>query len=66
MWVDETGKALIASMWPLGSLLCAIAEPTGLAAFNVGGITTHRLFIEHEGKPAGYWTWLLPKASQKL
>ena len=38
-----------------------------MAAFNVGGITIHRLFqlpIEHEGKAAVYWT--LPKASQKV
>jgi len=30
--------------------------PTGLAAFNVGGITIHRLLqlaVEHEGKTAG-------------
>ena len=45
----------------------AVAAPTGLAAFNVGGITTHRLFqlpVEHEGKTAGYWS--LSKPSQKL
>ncbi len=38
-----------------------------LAAFNVGGVTIHRLFqlpIEHKGKAAGYWS--LPKASQKV
>uniref|UniRef100_A0A1X7TG12 ATP-dependent DNA helicase n=1 Tax=Amphimedon queenslandica TaxID=400682 RepID=A0A1X7TG12_AMPQE len=32
--------------------------PTGIAAFNVGGLTIHRLFqlpIEHEGKTARYW-----------
>ena len=37
---------------------CAVAAPTGLAAYNVGGVTVHRLFqlpIEHEGKTAGYW-----------
>ncbi len=63
----EAVKALIASMWPSNGLTCAIAAPTGLAAFNVGGVTIHRLFqlpIEHEGKPAGYWS--LPKASQKV
>ena len=41
--------------------------PTGLAAFNVGGVTIHRLLqlpTEHEGKMAGYWT--LPKVSQKF
>ena len=25
------------------SLTCAVAAPTGLAAFNVGGVTVHRL-----------------------
>ena len=49
------------------NLTCGIAAPTGLAAFNVGGITMHRLFqlpIEHEGKTAGYWA--LSKESQKV
>ena len=35
------------------SLLCAVTALTGLAAFNVGEITIHRLLqlpIEHEGK----------------
>ena len=44
-----------------------MTSPTGLAAFNVGGVTIHRhlqLPIEHEGKTAGYWT--LPKDSQKV
>ena len=37
------------------------------AAFNVGGVTIHRLFqlpIEHNSKTAGYWS--LPKTSQKV
>ena len=41
-----------------GSTLCAVTAPTGLAAFNVGGVTIHRLLqlpIEHEGRSAGYW-----------
>ena len=40
------------------SLLCAVTAPTGLAAFNVGGVTIHQLLqlpTEHEGKTAGYW-----------
>ena len=44
-----------------------MAAPTGLAAFNVGGLTIHRLFqlpIEHEGQMASYWS--LPKVSQKV
>ena len=63
----EAIKALIADIWPTNDLTCAVAAPTGLAAFNVGGITIHRLFqlpVEHEGKTAGYWS--LPKPSQKL
>ena len=46
--------------------LCAIVARTGIAAFNVGGLTIHRLFqlpIEHEGKTAGYWA--LNKEAQK-
>ena len=38
--------------------VCAVSAPTGLAAFNVGGVTIHRLLqlpIEHEGRAAGYW-----------
>ena len=48
-------------------LECAVAAPTGLAAYNVGGVTVHRLFqlpIEHEGKTAGYWS--LSKVAQKV
>ena len=63
----ETIKALISSMWASDDLTCAITAPTGLAAFNVGGNTIHRVFqlpIEHEGKSATYWS--LPKASQKV
>ena len=63
----ETIKALISSMWASDDLTCAITAPTGLAAFNVGGNTIHRVLqlpIEHEGKSASYWS--LPKASQKV
>ena len=63
----EAIKALITDIWPTDDLTFAVAAPTGLAAFNVGGITTHRLFqlpVEHESKTAGYWS--LPKPSQKL
>ena len=58
---------LIDSLLPTDDISCAIAAPTGLAAFNVGGVTIHRLFqlpIEHEGKQAGYWS--LSKAAQKV
>ena len=49
----ETIKALVDQLWPCKILTCAIAAPTGLAAFNVGGTTIHRLFqlpVEHEDK----------------
>ena len=61
----EVIKAWVNSTWLLDCLTCAIAAPTGLAAFNVGRITIHRLFqlpVEHEGKSATYWS--LPKPSQ--
>ena len=63
----EAIKQLTDSIWQSEDLKCAITAPTGLAAFNVGGVTIHRLFqlpIEHEGKEAGYWA--LPKAAQKV
>ena len=63
----ETVKAFVHDLWPSDDLTYAIAAPTGLAAFNVGGITIHRLFqlpIEHDGKTAEYWA--LPKCSQKV
>ena len=63
----QTIKALVNNIWPSNDLTCAIAAPTGLAAFNVGGVTIHRLFqlpIEHDSKTAGYWS--LPKTSQKV
>ena len=56
---------MVASIWPEHNLTCAITAPTGLAAFNVGGVTV-RLFqlpIENEGRTAGYWS--LSKESQK-
>ena len=61
----ETTKALVNNIWPSNDLTCAIAAPTGLAAFSVGGVTIHRLFqlhIEHDSKTAGYWS--LPKNSE--
>ncbi len=62
LFLIETIKALVTSMWPLDGLTCAIATPTGLAAVNI-----HRLFQlpnKHEGKAAGYWS--LSKASHKV
>ena len=46
---------------------CVVGAPTGLASYNIGGITVHRMFmlpIEHEGRTAGYWR--LPKETQKV
>ena len=56
----KTIRALVSSMWAseTQSTLCAVTAPTGLAAFNVGGVTIHRLLqlpIEHESRGAGYW-----------
>ena len=59
----EAVKSLINDMWLSDDITCIVAAPTGLTAFNVGGVTIHRLFqlpVEHEGSTAGYW--LLPKA----
>ena len=58
----QTIKALVNNIWPSNDVTCAIAAPTGLAAFTI-----HRLFqlpIEHDSKTAGYWS--LPKTSQKV
>ena len=63
----EAVKLLINDLWPSKKLRCAVAAPTGLASFNVGGVTIHRLFqlpIEHDGKTAGYWA--LSKEAQKV
>ena len=63
----EVIKDLVGTIWSRGDLVCAIAAPTGLAAFNVGGITITGLFqlpIEHTVKAATYWS--LPKTSQKV
>ena len=55
----KTICALVTSLCTVtGSRLCAVAAPTGLAGFNVGGVTIHRLLqlpIDHEGRSAGYW-----------
>ena len=66
----QTIKEQVSAIWAtnaLDLLTCAVAAPAGLAAFNVGGVTIHRLFqlpIEHEGQTAGYWS--LPKTTQKI
>uniref|UniRef100_A0A1X7V153 ATP-dependent DNA helicase n=1 Tax=Amphimedon queenslandica TaxID=400682 RepID=A0A1X7V153_AMPQE len=64
----EAIKCLVDDIWhpKSGEIMCAIVAPTGIVAFNVGGITIHRLFqlsIEHEAKTAGYWA--LSKQAKK-
>ena len=56
----KTVRALASELWDgdTGHAACAVTAPTGLAAFNVGEVTIHRLLqlpIEHEGRAAGYW-----------
>ena len=57
----ETIKHQVTKIWENesgGDSKCVVAAPTGLAAYNVGGVTLHRLFqlpIEHQGKTAEYW-----------
>ena len=63
----EAIKLLVQRIWESKDLTVVVAAPTGLAAFNVGGLTIHRLFqlpIEHECQMAGYWS--LPKVLQKV
>ena len=55
----EALKCLVGRVWTDGGMKVVVAAPTGLAAFNVGGLTIHRLFqlsIEHEGETAEYWS----------
>ena len=56
----RTVRALVSRLWDCtaDSTVCAVTAPTGLAAFNVGGVTIHRLLqlpIENEGRAASYW-----------
>ena len=37
----EAVKAFVDDQWPSDDCKCAITAPTGLATFNVGGVTTH-------------------------
>ena len=64
----ETIRAQVKDIWKENNenLTCAIAAPTGLAAFNVGGVTIHRLFqlpIEHESNTM---YWCLGKMARKI
>ena len=66
----ETIRKQVGEIWKgdtSGDTRCAVGAPTGMASYNVGGVTVHRLFslpIEHGGKTAGYWP--LSKPAQKI
>ena len=65
----HTIRAMVNDMWKdkPESVRCALAAPTGLAAFNIDGVTVHRLFqlpIEHDSKTSTYLA--LPKESLKV
>ena len=58
----ETIRSQVNEIWKVnvnnGETACGVAAPTSLAAYNIGGVTVHRLFqlpVEHQGKTAGYW-----------
>ena len=64
-----TIRAMVNELWKdnKDSVRRALAAPTGLAAFNIDGVTVHRLFqlpIEHDSKTSSYWP--LPKESFKM
>ena len=43
----ETVRSLVKEIWKgdtSNDTICSVAAPTGLAAYNVGGVTVHRLF----------------------
>ena len=52
----ETIRQQVSEIWKDDSVVdtkCAVEAPTGLASYNIGGLTVHRMFllpIEHEGK----------------
>ena len=66
----ETIRRQVAEIWKddaSGDTKCAVGTPTGMASYNINGVTVHRLFslpIEHEGKTAGFWP--LSKPAQKI
>ena len=43
----EAIKALVRSLWPSSKQTCAVAAPTGLAAYNVGGVTAQIISTAH-------------------
>ena len=65
----HTIRATVNDLWKDNkeSVRCALAAPTGLAAFNIDGVTVHRLFqlpVEHDSKTSTYWP--LPIESLKV
>ena len=62
----ETIRRQVTEIWK-DETKCAVGAPIGLASYNIGGVTVHRMFmlpIEHEGRTAGYWR--LSKNTQKV
>ena len=66
----ETIRQQVSEIWKDDTVLdtkCAVRAPTGLASYNIRGLTVHHMFllpIEHKGKTAGYWR--LSKDTQKV
>ena len=66
----ETIRCQVSEVWKDHTIVdtkCAVGAPTGLASYNIGGVTVHRMFmlpIEHEGRTAGYWR--ISKETQKV
>ena len=66
----ETIRCQVSEVWKDRTIVdtkCAVGAPTGLASYNIGGVTVHRMFmlpIEHKGRTAGYWR--LSKETQKV
>jgi len=66
----ETIRQQVSEIWKDSTIVdtkCAVGAPTGLASYNIGGVTVHRMFllpIKHEGNTASYWR--LSKDTQKV
>jgi len=43
-YLIETIRSQVKQIWKDDLDICVVAAPTGLAAYNVGGVTVHRLF----------------------
>ena len=66
----ETIRQQVSDIWKddcPGDTKCAVGAPTGLASYNIHGVTVHRMFllpIEHDARTATYWP--LSKETQKV